>query len=64
MVMNDREEDMAILKAPPYAWTFGAFQKPNQRLQALLAARGGLPHIELCLKDCIRPAEFLIFMEG
>jgi len=63
LVMNAKEEDMTILKAPPYAWTFDAFQKPNQRLQALLAARGGLPKIEISLKECIRPAEFLAFME-
>jgi len=63
LVMNAKEEDMAILKAPPYAWTFGAFQKPNQRLQTMLAARGGLPQIEISLKECIKPAEFLAFME-
>jgi hypothetical protein len=64
LVMNDRKEDMTILKAPPYAWTFRAFQKPNLRLQALLVARGGLPQIELSVKECIRPAEYLVFMES
>lgn len=63
LVMNDREEDMAILKAPPYEWTFAAFHKPNIRLQALLAMRDGLPQIEISLRECIKPAEFLAFME-
>jgi hypothetical protein len=63
LVMNDAEEDMTALKAKPYTWTFGSFQEPNQRLQSLLAARGGLPHIELSLRECISPAEFLLFME-
>jgi hypothetical protein len=63
LVMNAKEEDMAILKAPPYTWTFRAFQEPNQRLQAMLAARDGLPQIEISLKECIKPAEFLAFME-
>jgi hypothetical protein len=63
LIMNDSEQDMAILKAPPYAWTFEAFQKPNLRLQAVLAARGGLPQIEISLKECISPTEFLVFME-
>jgi hypothetical protein len=64
LVMNDTKEDMAILKGQPFTWTLEAFQQPNRRLQGVLAARSGLPRIELSLDECISPPEFLSYMRS
>lgn len=62
--MNEKEEDMELLKSEPYKWNFDKFCEPYSRLENLLKAHPILPNIILSAKDCIKSKIFCEHMMG